>query len=331
MGFLNILITIVGTLAWIIIIFSLTSRLWRYIREQQMLDISNRWVIVTGCDTGIGFGVMKKLLDEGASVIAFNYTEQGAQQALKLGAKLAPWFDITDEDAVKTAVREVEAVCEGKIWGLVHNAGLVRAGFIEYQPLENYHRLMDVNFYAVVNLTQQLIPLIKPTQGRIVVVSSVDGIVSLPGNAPYDAAKFAVEAYVDALRIELSYWGVNVAVINPSTLKTPLAMSFFETHRQTWEAMDKLDPEGKWKQTFTAEWLDSYVEQNTRSIESIAEDPQKAVKNIFHAIAGKYPRMRYLSGRLANTIFYALWVMPEHLAFKLKKGTVNPLPNIDKT
>ena len=101
MGFLNILITIVGTLAWIIIIFSLASRLWRYIKEQQMLDISNRWVIVTGCDTGIGFGVMKKLLDEGASVIAFNYTEQGAQQALKLGAKLAPRFDITDEDAVK--------------------------------------------------------------------------------------------------------------------------------------------------------------------------------------------------------------------------------------
>ena len=329
MGLMTLLITITGTLVWIIVIYNLVSRLWHFIKERQVLDISNRWVIVTGCDTGIGFGVMKKLLDDGVSVIAFTYTTQGAQQALQLGAKLAPCLDITDEDAIKKAVTEVKAICDGELWGLVHNAGLVRAGFIEYQPLENYHRVMDVNFYAVVNLTQQLIPLLKPSQGRIAIVSSVDGIVSLPGNAPYDASKFAIEAYVDALRIELSYWGVNVSVINPSTLKTPLAMSFFETHRQTWESMDELDPQGEWKKAFTAEWLDNYVEQNTKSIQNIAQSPQEAVDDIFHAVAGKHPRTRYLSGRFAKTIFYALWIMPEHWSFLIKKATVNPPPSIN--
>lgn len=306
------------------------GRVWGYFRGLQRLNISNRWVIVTGCDSGIGLGVVKKLVAENASVIAFTYTEEGSKRALQEGARLAPCLDITDNAALRKALKRVEDLCQGQLWGLVHNAGVVQPGFIEYQPIDNYRRLMEVNFIAVVTLTQQLIPYLKASKGRIVIVSSVDGIVSLPGNAPYDASKFAVEAYADALRAEVSFWNVEVAVINPSTLQTPLALGFFESHKDSWEAMDRLEPEGDWKHAWSHAWLDEYIAENAERLERIAQDPQYAVNDIYHALVSKHPKMRYLSGTFAKTLFYALWKMPEHWSLAIKKGMINPPPRTIK-
>ena len=325
---MTLVLTITGLICWLIIGGFLIGRVWGIFKARPKLDIRNSWVIVTGCDSGIGLGVTKKLVAQGASVIAFTYTAEGAKRALEAGARLAPRVDITDEAALQETLTQVKDLCKGQLWGLVHNAGVVQPGFIEYQQIDNFHRIMDINFFAVVTLTQQLIPLLKPTEGRIVIVSSVDGIVSLPGNAPYDASKFAVESFADALRAELSFWNVAVSVINPSTLRTPLALGFFEAHKKVWETMDQLDPDGDWKKAWTAEWLETYVTENSQRIESIAQDPRYAVDDIFHALVAKHPKMRYLSGTLAKTLFYALWKMPEHWSFVFKKSMINPPPQV---
>jgi NAD(P)-dependent dehydrogenase (short-subunit alcohol dehydrogenase family) len=327
---MNIVVNTTGILCWIVIIGIIAGKLWNYFKERQKLNINNRWVIVTGCDSGIGSGLVTKLVAENASVIAFNYTKDGAERSLKEGAKLALCLDITDDAAIQKAIQQIKETCSGQLWGLVHNAGAVQPGFIEYQQLATYQRIMDVNFFAVVRLTQSLIPFIKPTQGRIVIVSSVDGIVSLPGNAPYDASKFAVEAYADALRVELSFWNVNVSVINPSTMRTPLALGFFESHQKAWDMMDKQDPQGAWKEAWTKEWLDKYVAANVKNLERIAQDPIHAINDIMHALSARHPKLRYLSGTLAKSLFYALWKMPEHWSFLIKKGTVNPPPNMTR-
>ncbi len=325
----NSAIAIMGWICWFSMGVFILRRVWKYLRRLKMLDISDRWVVVTGCDSGIGAGVVKKLVETKASVIAFTYTEEGAKAATDAGAKLAPCLDITDEAAVRKTCQQVEELCGGRLWGLVHNAGVVKPGFVEFQPLNNYRRSMEVNFYAIVDLTQRLIPSLKAARGRIVIVTSVDGIVSLPGNAPYDAAKFAAEAYADALRTEMSFWKVGVSVINPSTMRTPLAMNFFESERETWDAMDRLDPEGAWKHAWHREWLDQHIAKNVENLERIAQNPQHAMDNIFHALAAKRPKMRYLSGTLAKTLFYALWVMPEHWSFAFKKLLIQPPPNTE--
>ena len=325
---MTLVLTITGLICWLIIGGFLIDRVWGIFKARPKLEIRNRWVIVTGCDSGIGLGVTKKLVAQGASVIAFTYTLEGAKRALEAGARLAPRLDITDGAVLQGILTQVKDLCKGQLWGLVHNAGVVQPGFIEYQQIDNFQRIMEVNFFAVVTLTQQLIPLLKSTEGRIVIVSSVDGIVSLPGNAPYDASKFAVEAFADALRAELSFWNVAVSVINPSTLRTPLALGFFEAHKKVWKAMDQSDPDGDWKNTWTAEWLETYVTENSQRIESIAQDPRYAVDDIFHALVAKHPKMRYLSGTLAKTLFYALWKMPEHWSFVIKKGMINPPPQV---
>ena len=178
---------------------------------------------------------------------------------------------------------------------------------------------MDVNYFAVVRLTQPFIQMLKQSKGRVVIVSSVDGIVSLPGNAPYDGSKYAVEAYADALRVELSFWDVHVAVVNPATMRTPLALGFFEAHKKAWEMMEKQEPAGAWKETWTREWLDEYVAVNSKNLASIAQDPIHAIRDVAHGVAAKHPRMRYLSGTLAKTLFRALWKMPEEWSFVVKK------------
>jgi NAD(P)-dependent dehydrogenase (short-subunit alcohol dehydrogenase family) len=319
---------VTGFIVWGLFALIVAGRIFRAIQERSRLAMANRWVVITGCDSGIGLGVVEKLAAEGANVIACTYTSEGAERASKAGAKHTLQFDITDEAAALDAAAKIKTLTGGSLWALVHNAGMVQPGFVEYQLLETYRRVMDVNYFAVVRLTQPFIPMLKQSKGRVVIISSVDGIVSLPGNAPYDGSKYAVEAYADALRVELSFWDVHVAVVNPATMRTPLALSFFEGHKKAWELMEKSDPAGTWKETWMREWLDEYVAVNSKNLASMAQDPIHAIRDVAHAVAAKYPRMRYLSGTLAKTLFRALWKMPERWSFVIKKGTVTPLPKI---
>jgi len=329
-GELKVIFTITGILIWAGIALALVGSLIRVLKERSRLDMSNRWVVVTGCDSGIGIGALEKLVAEGANVIACTFTVEGEERAASAGAKKVLRFDVTDEGAVVKAVSQIKETTNGSLWAIVHNAGMVLPGFAEYQVMETYRRVMEVNCFAVVNFTQPLIPLLKKSKGRVVIVSSVDGIVSLPGNAPYDSSKFAVEAYADALRVELSFWDVHIAVVNPATMRTPLALGFYELHKKSWAMMDEKDPNGEWKQTFTKEWLDEYVETNTKNLQTMAQDPIHAISNVVHGVVAKYPRFRYLSGTLAKTLFRALWKMPEEWSFAIKKGTITPLPKIEK-
>lgn len=322
----TVLMTATGAAMWGLGIAVAADRVWRAVRERAVLDLKGRWIVVTGCDSGFGSGVVGQLVGRGANVVAMCFTEAGAKAALERGAAQAPVLDLTDETAVDAAAARIETACNARLWGLVHNAGIVLPGFVEYLPLDFYRRTMDVNFFAPVKLTQRLLPSLRAARGRIVVVSSVDGIVSLPGNAPYDASKFAIEAYADALRAELSLWGLRVSVVNPSTMRTPLAMHFFEGHRTAWQEMHRQQPDGSWKQLWTAEWLDAYIAFNTRQLGRIAQDPIYAVRDIDHALSAVRPRLRYLSGTAAKTLFRTLWMAPERWSLAFKKALVQPRP-----
>jgi NAD(P)-dependent dehydrogenase (short-subunit alcohol dehydrogenase family) len=317
-----------GIIVWGVLALMLLHKMVSVMRERAQLDISGRWIVVTGCDSGFGRGVVEALVARRAMVIACCLTSEGASAALKAGARLAPCLDLKDELAILRTAKEVEGQCEGRLWGLVHCAGIALPGFVDYQPISFYREVMDLNFFAPVLLTQKLITCIRNARGRVVIVSSVDGLVSLPGNAPYDASKFAVEAYADALRAELSFWNVSVSVINPSTMRTPMSMSFFEGHRKAWLEMERIDPSGEWKLMWPRQWLDDYIELNTRQLEKIAQDPVHAVRDISHALTARRPRLRYLSGTAAKTLFYALWVGPESWALRFKRVMIQPPPPV---
>ena len=113
-----------------------------------------------------------------------------------------------------------------------------------------------------------------------------------------------------------------------SPMRTPLALSFFEAHTKAWEMMEAQDPSGDWKKTWTREWLDEYVQVNSKNLAIIAQDPAHAIRDVVHGVTAKQPRLRYLSGTLARTLFRALWKMPEHWSFRIKKVLTYPQPEI---
>ena len=319
-----------GLLVWAVLALALVLRLWRAFRERTRQDLVGRWVVVTGCDSGFGRGVVESLVLRKANVIAFCFTPEGAAAALQAGARQAPCLDLRDEAALVAAAQSVETSCDGTLWGLVHCAGMVLPGFVDYLPISFYRQTMDLNFFAPVLLTQKLLACLRRTQGRVVLVSSVDGLVSLPGNAAYDASKFAVEAYADALRAELSFWQVSVSVINPATMRTPMSMTFFSGHRKAWLETQRADPEGAWQAAWPESWMDEYIALNTRQLDKIAQDPGHAIRDILHALTADQPRLRYLSGTLAKTLFYALWVGPESWALRFKRAMIQPPPPVGR-
>ena len=90
-------IQVVGILTWLLIVTFIITRIWTAITGRRRLSMHNQWVVVTGCDSGIGKGVMERLIADEANVIALCLTQEGAQAAINRGAKLAPCLNITDE------------------------------------------------------------------------------------------------------------------------------------------------------------------------------------------------------------------------------------------
>jgi len=329
-GLLDAIAAGIGWSVLVLLALWLVLRVYRAVQHRAVLDVADRWIVVTGCDSGLGQGVVEKLVAARAQVIACCLTPEGAEAALAAGARSAPCLDITDDAALTGLAAAIASDCQGELWGVVHSAGIVLPGFIDYQPIEFYRRTMDVNFFAPVALTQKLLGQLRRSHGRVVLVSSVDGIVSLPGNAPYDASKFAMEGYADALRTELSFWDVAVSVVNPATMRTPMAGSFFESHRVAWNEMASREPEGQWRDAWPEQWLDKYIATNAPQIKRMAQDPAHAINDIVHALTARKPKMRYLSGTLAKTLFYALWVGPESWAHRFKVATIQPPPKVSR-
>ena len=127
-------------------------------------------------------------------------TNEGSETKIN-GAHETIICDLKNEKEILKASNVIEKTCEGSLWAIVHNAFIVIDGFIDFQDLDNYRETMEVNFFAIVSLNQKLLLLVKSysleaknettlisTEPRMVIVISVGGLVSLPGNAPYDAS-----------------------------------------------------------------------------------------------------------------------------------------------
>jgi len=195
---------------------------------------------------------------------------------------------------------------------------------------------MNLNFHAPVELTYELLPLIKKKKGRVVNVTSVDGFISLPTNAAYNASKHAVETWSDSLRIEMMPWGVKVVIIQPSTMKTPLAMTFADNYRKTFREapVNRRDQYGE-------EWIDEVHKGTLRSIKDIAQDPAETAGDLLSALQLSDPPTRIASGMAAKYIFKPLSRLPDKTLDKVlfslllapqpkPQGLVLPRPPVNK-
>jgi NAD(P)-dependent dehydrogenase (short-subunit alcohol dehydrogenase family) len=171
-----------------------------------------RTALVTGASSGIGAACATRLAGSGWRVFA---GVRRAGDAPKSTEEIL--LDVTDEDEVRAAAERV-----GELDGLVNNAGIALAIPLEFIPLDELRRQFEVNVFGQVAVTQAFLPHLRRSRGRIVFIGSIAGQSALPFLGPYAASKHALEAITDTLRLELRPFGVDVSLVQPGTIQTPI-------------------------------------------------------------------------------------------------------------
>lgn len=195
------------------------------------MAIEKKSVVVTGVSTGIGWGATKVLVANGFHVFgSVRKPADGERLKAEFGDDFTPLlFDVTDEAAVRAGARQVEAALGGRtLAGLVNNAGIAVAGPLLHLSIEAWRQQLEVNLTGVVIATQAFAPLLgaespaRKDPGRIVNISSVGGKTANPFLAPYNTSKFGLEGMSEALRRELLPYGVDVIIVAPGAVATPI-------------------------------------------------------------------------------------------------------------
>ncbi|MGN0778160.1 MAG: SDR family oxidoreductase [Aristaeellaceae bacterium] len=168
-------------------------------------------VWVTGASSGLGLHTARALRDAGHTVIAgarsFRMAKQDGMHCLPL--------DVTDEDSIE-AFRRTALRLSPRVDALVHCAGMLVLGSCEETSPEEYHRVMNTNFLGMVRMNQAALPLMRAQgQGRIVLFSSINGLMGIPFQSAYTASKHAVEGYAECLAMEVKPFGIQVCLVEP--------------------------------------------------------------------------------------------------------------------
>jgi NAD(P)-dependent dehydrogenase (short-subunit alcohol dehydrogenase family) len=247
-----------------------------------------KYVVITGASSGIGNAAAADLVSRGYHVFGSVRKRSDADLVkAQLGNQFTPLlFDVTNVNEIKAAADEVEEVIgETSLTALVNNAGIVTPGPLAHMPLQDFRRQLEVNVTGVLSVTQAFLPLLGTRKrspfppGRIINMSSVSGQIVYPFMGAYAASKHALEALSDALRRELLLYGIDVILIEPGTVQTPMMSKFGEQARKY---------AGTDYQRILAS-LDVGMEERERT----ALPVQRVVDLIRTALEAKRPRTRY--------------------------------------
>lgn len=278
-------------------------------------------VVVTGASTGIGWGIAKVLVKKGFRVFGSVRKEADAQRlTAEFGANFTPLlFDVTDATAVATGAEAVAtALGKEKLAGLVNNAGIAVPGPLLYLPIDEFRHQLDVNLTGQLIVTQAFAPLLGSvpgrdgTPGRIVMISSVGGKNASPFVGAYNASKFALEGLSESLRRELMLFGIDVIVVAPGAVATPI-----------WDKAETIDV-SRYANTPFAKGLDTiraYMLASGRK----GLKPERLGRAVWHALTTAKPKTRYTvtPDRIENFMVHAL---PKRTVDRLIAGRLGLTP-----
>jgi NAD(P)-dependent dehydrogenase (short-subunit alcohol dehydrogenase family) len=247
-------------------------------------------VVITGASTGIGWATAKLLLAKGFRVFGSVRKQADAERLVgEFGANFKPLlFDVTDEAAVLAAAREVHAALNGEtLAGLVNNAGIAVPGPVLELSADEFRRQMDVNVIGPIISTQAFGPLLgidpslKGPKGRIVMISSVAGKNGNPLTPAYAASKHAIEGLSESLRRELMLFGIDVIIVAPGPVKTPI-----------WSKGQEDVDMSRYKNSPYLPALQK-VSNYMKHLDAIGLPPEKIAECIYEALTTAHPRVRY--------------------------------------
>ncbi len=270
-------------------------------------------VVVTGASTGIGRATALLLDKKGYRVFA-GVRKQADAESLSEEAsdRLTPiTIDVTKERSIASAKEKVErAVGDDGLVGLVNNAGIGTGGPVESMDLNDLRQALEVNLVGQVAVTQAFLPQIREAKGTVVFIASIGGRIASPFMSPYNTSKFGVEALGESLRHELKPWDIDVVVIEPGSIDTPIWEKGAETID---EQTSKLSPTVK---RLYGKQLDR-MEEVLKETASRGIPPEKVAKAIHTAISSDNPRHRYLVGTDAKIAARLKGSLPDRTFSKL--------------
>ena len=218
--------------------------------------------------------------------------------AEKLPLKLIQ-LDVTDDSSVKAALEKI-VLEKGRIDVLVNNAGYGLFGAFEDLSLDEIKAQFDTNFFGVIRVTQNVLPVMRTPQnggGIVVNVSSINGLIAFPVISAYCGTKFAIEGLSESIAYELEPFGIEVILIEPG----PIGSNFIRGSVLPKRALDPQSPYSELVQKFTVK---------TRSQHENATQPEEVAKTIVHAISTEKPEFRYVVGNFAVNLLEARKNMP---------------------
>lgn len=287
--------------------------LLRLFRERQVVShLQDKYVFITGCDSGFGNLLARQLDRRGMRVLAACLMETGAEELRnKTSDRLETVIlDVTKTESVVAATQWVkERVGDRGLWGLVNNAGVSVFSINEWLNKQDFANLLDVNLLGLIDVTLNMLPLVRKARGRVVNVASVMGRVSLMGGG-YCISKYGVEAFSDSLRRELSYFGVKVAIIEPGGFKTGVSDGERLSHnaRRLW-GQTSLEV----KEAYGENFLDSYLRLFKSLVNTCSEDLSLVTDCMEHALTACHPRTRYSPGWDAKLFYLPMSYLPTFL------------------
>jgi NAD(P)-dependent dehydrogenase (short-subunit alcohol dehydrogenase family) len=264
-----------------------------------------KYVVVTGASSGIGRGCVKVLIQKGFHVFGSVRKQVDVDSLLEeFGTNITPLiFEATDAAAVKNAADKVKSIVGDSILsGLVNNAGVAVTGPMMHIPIDEFRYQMEVNTIGPIIAIQAFLPLLGAVNpvvenpGRIINITSMAGVRAAPFFGPYSASKHALEAISASLRQELMLYGVDVIIVGPGAVATPI-----------WSKAQKVD---------NSQYDDTDYKQSFKSMNDFmsAMGPQgitveKIGELVHHAITTAKPKVRYAIAPNMLTD----WFIPQNL------------------
>ena len=265
--------------------------------------LSGQTIIITGASSGIGEAAARRCVADGANVVLF---ARRAERLTALAAELDPSGarvlsvvgDVTREEDRARLISDSIAQF-GRIDGLVNNAGFGQRGPIEQVPLDAIRRNFETNVFALLGLTQKVIPVMRAAgRGRIVLIGSVAGKIARPLTSTYDATKHALEAFADGLRGELKPFNIHVAMVRPGFIITEFITAADSASENVIENL------GVYAPYFAAH------RSATATLRRVAGHPDDIAKLIRHALVSASPKSHYAGPLHAKVLLFLKWALP---------------------
>jgi NAD(P)-dependent dehydrogenase (short-subunit alcohol dehydrogenase family) len=269
--------------------------------------------LITGASTGIGQATALRLARAGWTVLAgVRHQDDGERLAAEAPAgRVQPLIlDVIDFQQIEQAAARVSELggggdsTPGRLDALVNNAGIGFGGPLELIHPDDLRKQFDVNVLGQIAVTQALLPALRAAQGRIVFLSSVGGRVAMAFTAPYAASKHAIEAIGDALRVELATSNVQVALVEPGSVATPIWDKARESGQQL-----TVPPSLQKEYGRVPEAMDKTLADTAKR----GVPAEQVAQTIEQALTARRMKARYVVGRDARAMIIARRLLPDHV------------------